>query len=90
MFTNILQAAGAWSRFSSPFAALRGAPPPESPPRYPRDRPPVSGQRAAAAIENGWTAAMAEPLLDVCFALFFKYGEATLPLLPDMLALHQV
>ena len=33
---------------------------------------------------------MAEPLLDMCFAVFFKHGEATLPLLPEILALHQV
>lgn len=33
---------------------------------------------------------MAEPLLDMCFRIFFKFGEATLPLLPEVLGLHQV
>lgn len=33
---------------------------------------------------------MAEPLLDMCFEIFFKFEKMTLPLLPEVLALHQV
>ena len=33
---------------------------------------------------------MAEPLLDMCYEIFFKYEKITLPLLPEILALHQV
>lgn len=83
---------GTWSRLSSPFSALRGGgasrvtAPALSPP--PSSHPAVA-QRATAA-RTGWTATMAEPLLDMCFDTFFKYGAATLPLLPEVLALHQV
>ncbi|CAM9506002.1 unnamed protein product, partial [Laminaria digitata] len=59
--------------------------------------PPSSSRPATAAPvrgaplyeETGWTATMAEPLLDMCFDIFFKYGTTTLPLLPEVLALHQ-
>lgn len=33
---------------------------------------------------------MAEPLLEMCYEIFFKYEKITLPLLPEILALHQV
>ncbi|CAM9725635.1 unnamed protein product, partial [Ectocarpus fasciculatus] len=45
--------------------------------------------RAPAAFETSWTATMVEPLLDLCHEIFFKYGKTTLPLLPEVLALHQ-
>lgn len=47
-------------------------------------------RQTLAALKSGWTAMMAEKLLELCFKIFFKYGDATLPLLPEMLALHQV
>ena len=66
-------------------------------------RPPPGSRPAATAslqqrgtttppveAQMGWTATMAEPLLDLCFDVFFKYGATTLPLLPEVLALHQV
>lgn len=47
-------------------------------------------RQALAALESGWTATMAEKLLDMCFRIFFKFGDATLSLLPEVLGLHQV
>eukprot|EP00752_Nemacystus_decipiens_P007866 g7027.t2 len=91
-------AGSGWSLLSRPFSALSGGgssgggganaarstgSPRAGPPTTPRS------PRAPAAFETGWTATMAEPLLDMCFEIFFKYEKITLPLLPEILALHQ-
>lgn len=94
------QAGSGWSLLSRPFSALSGGGRSGSgggasaarPTGSPRAGPPTTSRtpRAPAAFETGWTATMAEPLLDMCYEIFFKYEKITLPLLPEILALHQV
>lgn len=52
--------------------------------------PSAAERKALALLKVGWTSTMAEDLLDMCLNVFLKFGEATLPLLPEVLALHQV
>lgn len=84
---------GAWNRVSSSFVALKSAVTmgtSDDRPGQPSAPSGPSARQQVASFKNGWTVTMVEPLLDLCFVVFFKYQEATLPLLPEILLLHQV